>query len=478
MANSLSYQEKADEILANIDEIVALDPDLETSGLKTSWTREYQSIPKGKVDQEGSSSFKSLTDTLYKILELYRLTRAFGAVPSGIEATPTTIGTEGVAPSKLAEYKPEEFQEYTNLRYKLHSLGEGESEEKKAFLRKYGARYEELERGLGLGGPPGQPPIQPPSGGAPPTPLGGTPPLPPPPTGGTPPGGAPPPPPGGPPPPIDDDDEEDEEEEKEERRRRRRIRRRARELAEEMTPSAGMSFIRGMMGIEDEVSPTRMGELRARAEAGDPLAIAELSRGRGEQVAAIGGELKGAATSTRVGELGGHVMGAVAGAATLLGQPEVAIVAEFGKAVFEAIDKLRDWGKALHDANMQFAEFSGAMAGVQARQEVRDIELGMERGERRAPIAEYLAQGRTQLERAITPWEDVIANLQAGIVGGISEDLATILEIFSPLAEGLNRWLGRQVGGTEEESKDLSGVFTRLAEFDKKFDVHGRPKRF
>lgn len=470
MANNLSYQQKADEIFAAIDWMVALDPGIETSELKANWIRDYRSVPKGRIDEESSPDFKGLTDTLYKRLGSLRLAESFGAVPPGIKAAPTMIGTEGAAPSRLAEHKPEEFEEYSQL------LGEGESEEKEASLRKYGARYEELEGRLGLGGPPSQPP----TGSAPPPSPGSIPPPSPPtlPAGGTPPGGGGGVPPGGPPPPFDYDDEDEEEDrEREERRRQRRIRRRARELAEEMTPSADVSFFRGMMGIEEGVSPTRMGELRARAEQGDPLAISELSRGRGEQFGGVGGELGGAATSTRFGEFGGHVMGAVAGAATILGQPEVAIVAEFGKAVAQSIDRLRDWGKSLHDANMQFAEFSGAMAGVQARQEVRDIELGVERGERRAPAAEFLAERRTHLERAIAPWEDLLAGLQAGMFGVVAEGLGSFMDFFKPIAEELGRWLGAQLGGGEV-SRDLSEVFTRIAEFDKKFDVHGRPKRF
>ena len=68
--------------------------------------------------------------------------------------------------------------------------------------------------------------------------------------------------------------------------------------------------------------------------------------------------------------------------------------AKLGGALLKVGIDVTQWGEQLHETNMQFAQFSGAMAGVQARQMVRDINLSRIRGERRAEGAEALAEQR------------------------------------------------------------------------------------
>ena len=128
----------------------------------------------------------------------------------------------------------------------------------------------------------------------------------------------------------------------------------------------------------------------------------------------------------------------------------------------EATDKLRDWTKGLHDANTKFAEFSGAMAGVQARQEMRDILLGAERGNRRAASAEYLATGMSDLERAFAPLEDSLADLKNAVTGRLVRGLARLVELMEPVAEWVAKIAGKIIEDSEKPDESLDAQFARI----------------
>ncbi len=181
-------------------------------------------------------------------------------------------------------------------------------------------------------------------------------------------------------------------------------------------------------GKPPEEDPEKLAETAMdipRAMEGDPAAIADLAKKaeaetkrRGRELKAAGSESVEMLESQRVGGLGSHFGRAVQHAGKAAGGTVGKVTEGIGKvveALSDSIEHLRRWNEMLHEGNMRFAEFSGSMAAVQARQELRDIQLQMERGERRAKSAEMLAQSRQALEKAAAPledaWNDVVSHI-------------------------------------------------------------------
>lgn len=117
-----------------------------------------------------------------------------------------------------------------------------------------------------------------------------------------------------------------------------------------------------------------------------------------------------------------------------VGEPASKVL-DFVSAVSKATDKLKEWGNSLHDNNMRFAEFSGAMAAVQARDEMRQIAINRERGDRLAPSAEYNAQAKSRLERTAAKSEDAYGALGNYITGGLQNAMATVREPLDELVK-------------------------------------------
>jgi hypothetical protein len=129
-------------------------------------------------------------------------------------------------------------------------------------------------------------------------------------------------------------------------------------------------------------------------------------------------------------QIGAGMLGAagnLAGMIPMVGGP-IAALGKLGEVTFKAVDRLRDWTEGLHNANMQFAEFSSAMSSVEAEQKVRDIELSMTRGERRAESAGYLARGKHRLNEEVTPIEDAFANAKNYIGGALANGTAEVVK--------------------------------------------------
>lgn len=127
-------------------------------------------------------------------------------------------------------------------------------------------------------------------------------------------------------------------------------------------------------------------------------AMAELGRGVGTQSVSEAG----AGAFSAIGSVGRMLPGKVG----LLVQG----FSKLGETVFRAAGAIRKWSDSLHAGNMRFAEFSASMSMVQAEQEVRDIQLSREQGERRAESARALAEARSRRERFFAPLEDAMAN--------------------------------------------------------------------
>ncbi len=152
---------------------------------------------------------------------------------------------------------------------------------------------------------------------------------------------------------------------------------------------------------------------------------------------------------TSFGSMIGGV-GKLAGAMPVVGGP-IAGVAKLGEVAFKSVDKLQQWTESLHQANMQFAEFSGAMASVQAKQTVRDIGYSQRRGSARAESADYLAEGMSDLRDAVAPVGDLVADVKNYVGGFLSKSLTGILGGIFKLI-GLTE---KQPTGKDSEGKPL-----------------------
>lgn len=94
---------------------------------------------------------------------------------------------------------------------------------------------------------------------------------------------------------------------------------------------------------------------------------------------------------------------AMGSTATMLGAPQLGLpIAALGKlaeVTFGAVGKIRQFSEELYNTNIRFGEFSAAMAGVQARKEIRDIQYGIKQGNRLAPSTERLAEATAEYNR-------------------------------------------------------------------------------
>lgn len=97
----------------------------------------------------------------------------------------------------------------------------------------------------------------------------------------------------------------------------------------------------------------------------------------------------------------------------------------------ESIDKLREWNNSLHSANMQFADFSASMAGVEAEQQTRDMQLKRQQGDNRASSARDLAEAKSRLDRQLAPVEDAWAKLQNVVSSWATTAVSNAIKIGS-----------------------------------------------
>lgn len=202
-------------------------------------------------------------------------------------------------------------------------------------------------------------------------------------------------------------------------------------------------------------------------------------------VKGIGEGGKKALESDSIGGIGegvGQATKAVGmGLGGLLGPTGAAIGGSVGTVISllaKSTDVLTKWNAQLFNSNMKFAEFSGAMAGVQARQEVRQIHLDIERGNRRAPGADRQAESMHRLNETIAPIEDAWAGIKAELSILLTEYVA--IPILTPLKDLSEYWRGKE----EIDEKTPQSMFEgwiketmtkESAEYD---TTTGRPKRF
>lgn len=182
------------------------------------------------------------------------------------------------------------------------------------------------------------------------------------------------------------------------------------------------------------------GESAGRATKGGPLSVVGEFADVGAKAAT--GDVAGALTATMkmfTDRVSGafdpnnkmNAAGNAAGAAGMMafGVPGVGPFGMLGEVVLKTADHLKEFSNQLHESNKQFAQWSGSMAGVMARQEARDILFSQQKGEARAGSAEYLATGKSQLEKATMPIENTMAKAQNLLTGVLDRAMAKFLEM-------------------------------------------------
>lgn len=152
-------------------------------------------------------------------------------------------------------------------------------------------------------------------------------------------------------------------------------------------------------------------------------------------------------------------------------------VITMGATAFKVTDTLRRWGDELHRSNMSLAEFSGLMAGVQARRTVQEVILSRQKGDYLSKSAGRLSDAQMASERAWAPakvkWDEAWNDGLAGVYKGL-EYLAAIhnwlFNIDPNLLNGNNNanpgmsWLGNN-----------TFVDQAIARWEQEY---GRPDRF
>jgi hypothetical protein len=170
----------------------------------------------------------------------------------------------------------------------------------------------------------------------------------------------------------------------------------------------------------------------AQAATGDPMAIA---RSAGIAIGGVRGAAKagvGAATSEHADEAFAGVFKGLDKFSDALGPAGLPLkaVGMLGEAVFGTVGSIREWGDHLHQANMQFAEFSGGMAAIQAQQTAADIEYSQRRGDARAASAGVLANQRNVTRSTWAPLEDAFADFKNNLG-------AKLLSIIDDIGSGV-----------------------------------------
>lgn len=189
----------------------------------------------------------------------------------------------------------------------------------------------------------------------------------------------------------------------------------------------------GMEGMGKTLTDAAdLGQMSARAATGDPTAMAGLAE-RGarrftEGVSDVGHGTRRMLSSNRAGDVLAGAGQHVEGVGKMIGSPVLDSVGKFARTVGDSVERLRKWNDQLMDSNFRFAEFSGAMAKVAAEQEMRQIRLDQERGERRAGHADMHARSRDRLERNLAPAEDYMANFGGALRTYFNDRFSELIE--------------------------------------------------
>ena len=222
----------------------------------------------------------------------------------------------------------------------------------------------------------------------------------------------------------------------------------------------------GMVERGEEVQE-RGKYMRANGERGG--ALTEFG-GRASQ--AGGHMIKGVGEGTTAGLAKGALgaVGALGGMIPVVG-PVIKGLTTIGSGLIEAAQKLNKWSDNIHESNMKFAEFSGAMSTVQSESQIREIKMNKIVGDATAESARELAEAKDRSRKAGLAWE----------VRGqkINNWLA---KTWREMTETGNKWIEALTPGNplEPEDKDNLDAYDWMAQELRKnwSEVHGLPNRF
>jgi hypothetical protein len=209
------------------------------------------------------------------------------------------------------------------------------------------------------------------------------------------------------------------------------------------------------MEVGKEAMPGMVGNLVGdlkKEGAGGMAGAMKMKDGLGKIAGGAGKDSAGASLggmAEAAGGAAGMVAGAVGGPA---GSAFVGGLTKMATVTFEAVDKLRGWADTLHESNMRFKEFSAAMANVAANQEVREMMLSQERGDRRAGSAGKLADAKQDLTETLAPLFDSIDNLTGDIMTEVITILNKVLKPVVEIATTVVKWF---TWSTEEKVEEM-----------------------
>ena len=246
-------------------------------------------------------------------------------------------------------------------------------------------------------------------------------------------------------------------------------------LTEKAATAGGFFKAAGMHGIGDTFAKAAM---YGDAAKGDPEAMLGVLKNLTTHLGKAASHVGQAAftPNMKAEKLASHAFGAVGDIGAALGPAglPLQIFGKLGKVVSDSVDKLRVWNEELYKSNTQFAQFSAAMAGVEARQTARDILYSKDRGDSRAATAEMQAQSKHELNQRLAPIEDLAANTGNLISTAFNKTLTAFWDtspmgaLINYLADKFKSAPDTQLGDTEENINDIVELYQN----------YGAPARF
>lgn len=225
-------------------------------------------------------------------------------------------------------------------------------------------------------------------------------------------------------------------------------------------------------GLDSGGQLTNIGMKAARAAAGDPQAMAELAAMKAKQNLSDMSEFGDVFKERSALKGGAHAARGMAGVSSTFGGPMgdvMAVPFKFTATLAESVERLRGWNNELHQSNMRFAEYSASMTNVQVQQQIRDMQLSREKGESLADSAQYNAEAKSRLDRALMPLENAFDRLKNNIGGALADATASMIDVAT-------KWLKDEdtsgiVGGDKWSAMVGEEYISWIATKD-------RPKRF
>lgn len=143
---------------------------------------------------------------------------------------------------------------------------------------------------------------------------------------------------------------------------------------------------------------------------------------------AFGSFINATNTGDQIGGLGGAMGGAISMIPHPAAQLAGTALTMFSKTIGKAINTIDDWNRHLRESNFQFAEYSAAMAQVQAEHEIRQIKLSKERGDSRAGWAKEYIESADRFDRAMAPIRDGLDQLSETFKNVVRNAASEVIE--------------------------------------------------